>query len=224
MAFMRHTYRLILSALAALLLLAGTLSVASAVPATATGTGPILASNSSTKTTAGLWGLQVLGAVQTFGTALNQGGVENLISGFATGIAATPDGGGYWVVGADGASYAVGDAKYEGNTPTLTSGQYILNVATGDGLNGYWDVGQDGGVFAFGSAVFYGSLPADGIVTSTVAGIAATPDAKGYWVVLQNGTVYPFGDATEAVSTCANGSNTVTAVGNSNFTWSGSSR
>ena len=36
-----------------------------------------------------------------------------------TGIAATPDGKGYWMVGADGAIYAFGDAPYEGSLPGL---------------------------------------------------------------------------------------------------------
>ncbi|HEY5098042.1 MAG TPA: transglycosylase family protein, partial [Acidimicrobiales bacterium] len=58
----------------------------------------------------------------------------------------------------------------------------------------YWLVASDGGTFAFGDADFYGS--ATGLSpTSTIVGLAASPDGRGYWEAAANGAVYAFGDA-----------------------------
>jgi hypothetical protein len=75
------------------------------------------------------------------------------------GIAASPDGGGYRVVGADGGVFAFGDAGYAGSLPGKAVALHdIVGLAgTPDG-GGYWLVGADGGVFAFGDAPFRGSL------------------------------------------------------------------
>jgi sugar lactone lactonase YvrE len=82
------------------------------------------------------------------------------------GIASTPDGKGYWLVGADGGVFNFGDAGFYGNTYSdgLTGlmGKHPLNmpvlgiIATPDGA-GYWLVAKDGGVFNFGDAGFAGS-------------------------------------------------------------------
>ena len=75
-------------------------------------------------------------------------------------MAATPDGGGYWMVASDGGVFTFGDAGYYGSVP----GQGIVDpaaitgvAATPDG-GGYWLVGRDGGVYAYGDANFLGSL------------------------------------------------------------------
>jgi hypothetical protein len=78
------------------------------------------------------------------------------------GIARTADGGGYWLLGADGGVFSFGDATFYGYLPGVL-GHAAPNpmtsiVATPDG-GGYWIVGTDGGVFTFGDAGFYGSLP-----------------------------------------------------------------
>ncbi len=88
------------------------------------------------------------------------------------GIASTPDGNGYWLVGADGGVFNFGDAGFYGNTYTdgLTGlkGSHSLNMpvmgimATADG-GGYWLVAKDGGVFNFGDAGFAGSAARSGI-------------------------------------------------------------
>jgi hypothetical protein len=72
-------------------------------------------------------------------------------------MAAMPDGGGYWLVAADGGIFAYGDAPFRGSTGGLTLNQPIVGMADdGDG-GGYWLVAADGGVFAYGSARFEGS-------------------------------------------------------------------
>jgi hypothetical protein len=76
------------------------------------------------------------------------------------GMAATPDGQGYWLAQADGGVYSYGEAGFFGALPTGPGGLGITPAApisaiaaTPDG-GGYWLVGQDGGVYAFGDAGF----------------------------------------------------------------------
>jgi ribosomal protein L24E len=73
------------------------------------------------------------------------------------GMAATPDGRGYWLVASDGGIFAFGDAGFYGSTGAMHLNQPIVGMtATPDG-RGYWLVASDGGIFAFGDAAFYGS-------------------------------------------------------------------
>ena len=108
--------------------------------------------------------------------------------------AATPDGGGYWEVGADGGVFAFGDAGFYGSVAGLHLNSPIVGFdSTPDG-HGYWEVAADGGVFAFGDAGFHGS--ALGMSPSSpIVGLAPTAHDKGYWEVAANGDVYTFGDA-----------------------------
>ncbi len=110
-------------------------------------------------------------------------------------LAATPDGGGYWLAGQDGGVFAFGDAPFAGSLPGLgiAVDDIVDMAATPDG-KGYWLAGQDGGVFAFGDARFYGSEVSPNL-PSPVVGIGATPDGGGYWLVTGNGEVFGFGDA-----------------------------
>ena len=138
-----------------------------------------------------------------FGTAGFFGSMrQQAISAPVVGIASTPDGQGYWLVGADGGVYTFGDATFYGSIPSLgvTLTAAITGMArTPDGA-GYWLVGADGGVFTFGDAPFEGSTGA--IALGNVAGITSTPDGQGYWIVSGNDTsgggsdggVYGFGD------------------------------
>ena len=75
----------------------------------------------------------------TGGIALNQPVV---------GMAATPDGGGYWLVAADGGIFTYGDARFWGSTGSIRLNKPIVGMAaTADG-NGYWLVASDGGIFS----------------------------------------------------------------------------
>ena len=79
----------------------------------------------------------------TIGAALNKPIV---------GMAATPDGAGYWMVAADGGIFSFGDAGFYGSTGGLALNQPIVGMAaTPDGA-GYWLVAADGGIFSFGDA------------------------------------------------------------------------
>ncbi len=45
------------------------------------------------------------------------------------GIAPTPDGGGYWLVGSDGGIFNYGDAQYEGSTGCLALNSPVVAAA-----------------------------------------------------------------------------------------------
>ena len=77
------------------------------------------------------------------------------------GMAATPDGEGYWLVASDGGIFAFGDAAFYGShrQPSRSTSPSSAWRATPDG-GGYWLVASDGGIFAFGDAAFYGSTGA----------------------------------------------------------------
>jgi hypothetical protein len=88
--------------------------------------------------------------------------VETPAPALVTGIAATPDGKGYWVVQSDGTVSHFGDAVFYGDI--LTTGAVptvpIVGVTATPTGKGYWLLGADGGVFTYGDAAFDGSVPA----------------------------------------------------------------
>ncbi|MGO9027039.1 MAG: hypothetical protein ACLQOZ_00195 [Acidimicrobiales bacterium] len=72
-------------------------------------------------------------------------------------MAATPDGGGYWLVASDGGIFALGDAAFFGSTGSLVLNAPVVGMAPTHDGRGYWDVASDGGIFAVGDAAFDGS-------------------------------------------------------------------
>jgi N-acetylmuramoyl-L-alanine amidase len=109
-------------------------------------------------------------------------------------LAAVPDGGGYWLAGADGGVFAYGDAAFLGSAGALHLNAPIVGMAAAPGGRGYWLVARDGGIFTYGSAAFWGST---GSLTlnAPIVGMAATPDGGGYWLVAADGGVFSYGDA-----------------------------
>jgi hypothetical protein len=103
-------------------------------------------------------------------------------------IAATPDGGGYWLVGSDGGVFGFGDARYHGSVPASHSihlGAPIVGVAVTRDGGGYWLVGSDGGVFGFGDAAYRGSVPGTHSIhlADPIVGVTAdTTGGAGYWL------------------------------------------
>jgi hypothetical protein len=115
------------------------------------------------------------------------------IDGWA-GVASTPSGQGFWLVGDQGGIATCGDAQFYGDSIRgLSVAERVGIAATPDG-KGYWEVAADGGVFAFGDAGFYGSMGGKPL-NQPIVGMAATPDGKGYWLVAADGGVFAFGDA-----------------------------
>ena len=72
-------------------------------------------------------------------------------------MAATPDGGGYWLVASDGGVFSFGNAAFHGSTGRHRSNHPIVGMAATPDGGGYWLVASDGGVFSFGNAAFHGS-------------------------------------------------------------------
>jgi len=108
-------------------------------------------------------------------------------------LVATPDRGGYWLIGADASVYPFGDAKNEGGAAgKALSASVVAAAATPDG-GGYWLVTATGQVLPFGDAKNYGSITSP--LKDHVVGIVATTNGKGYWIACSTGGVFSFGDA-----------------------------
>ncbi len=110
------------------------------------------------------------------------------------GMAPTPDGGGYWMVGGDGGVFASGDAGFYGSTGSLHLNKPVVGMAAAPDGKGYWFVASDGGVFNYGSAGFYGSAGSLHL-NKPIVGMAATPSGHGYWLVASDGGIFAYGDA-----------------------------
>ncbi len=110
------------------------------------------------------------------------------------GMAPTPDGAGYWMVGSDGGVYASGDAGFYGSTGSLHLNKPVVGMAATPDGKGYWFVASDGGIFAYGDAQFYGSTGSIHL-NQPIVGMAPTPDGHGYWLVASDGGIFAYGDA-----------------------------
>ena len=72
-------------------------------------------------------------------------------------VAATPDGRGYWLAGADGSVHAFGDARSFGSIPhRIALREPVMAMAATPDGEGYWLVAADGSVFAFRDASTHG--------------------------------------------------------------------
>jgi hypothetical protein len=130
-----------------------------------------------------------------FGGAGSHGSLAGVqLSAPVVGMASTPDGNGYWLVGADGGVFSFGDAAPYGSMGGHALSAPVVGMAATPDGKGYWLVASDGGVFAFGDAHFMGSMGAVHLVRPVV-GMVSTPDGNGYWLVASDGGVFAFGDA-----------------------------
>jgi hypothetical protein len=124
------------------------------------------------------------------------------------GIAAVPNGSGYWLLntaagplpfGQAGPSPLAGSCTVFNDPGNLAPGFWTSVASTNTGA-GYWVVTGPGNVYGCGDA----NPPTGGTTSVTIwthsVGIAATPDGKGYWVASADGGVYAFGDAAFAGS------------------------
>jgi len=133
--------------------------------------------------------------VDAFGTAAGDGpSGQATTPGAVAGLAATPDGAGYWVAESDGSVQAIGDARVAGAPGPAPPGAPVVGIAATPDGGGYWLVRADGNVTAFGDAADHGSAAALHL-KQPVVGMAVTPDGGGYWLVAGDGGVFAFGDA-----------------------------
>ena len=115
-------------------------------------------------------------------------------NGSPVGLAATPNGGGYWEVHSDGGVFAFGNAKFFGSKGGAHLAHPIVGIARTNDGKGYWLAASDGSVFAFGDAVLAGSM-AGRHLNQPVVAITADPHGAGYWLVAGDGGVFAFGGA-----------------------------
>jgi hypothetical protein len=133
--------------------------------------------------------------ILTYGDAQFLGSPMNLrLNAPVVGMAATPDGSGYWLVAADGGIFTYGDAGFFGSAGAINLWAPIVGMASTPDGQGYWLVASDGGVFAYGDAGFFGSMGGQPLA-SPVEAVVPTHDGQGYWLVAQDGGVFAYGDA-----------------------------
>jgi len=109
-------------------------------------------------------------------------------------IAATPDGGGYWLVSGDGGVFTFGNAGFFGSMGAVALNEPVVGMASSPTGLGYWLVARDGGVFAFGDAGFFGSAGAIDL-NRPITSMASSPTGLGYWLAGDDGGVFAYGDA-----------------------------
>jgi hypothetical protein len=146
-----------------------------------------------TNSGSGYWVLRRNGVVEAFhsphlGNAALSPGVT------AVGMAARPQGDGYWIVGSDGAVYGMGAAPWLGAPNALGAGGRAVNIAPTPSGGGYWVIMADGRVFAFGDAGHHGD-PSSMALNQPVIALASTPSGHGYWVLALDGGIFSYGDA-----------------------------
>ena len=141
----------------------------------------------------GLWMVGGDGGVFNCGTGQFYGSAAGQMPSSVVGIAATSDGGGYWVADATGHIKPFGDAWNCGCS--VSSQAPIVGIVAMPLNAGFWLVASDGGIFSVqnGANGFYGAIGGQGY--SGVTAMAASFDERGYWLVFGGGTVVPFGDA-----------------------------
>jgi hypothetical protein len=184
-------------------------ALASVVGAGAVGAFGVQPAVAATPTPVGYWMISQNGALWSIAGAQyvtqTVGGITGSLSSplsaspvaAIVGIAATPDGKGYWAADTTGGVYTYGDAGFYGSLPGLKvkpKTPIVGIAATPDG-RGYWLVAGDGGIFGFGDAGYFGSLPAMKVSVTDIVGMAATAGGSGYWLVGSDGGVFAFGNA-----------------------------
>jgi hypothetical protein len=141
----------------------------------------------------GYWLATTAGTVFPFSAPI-EGSVSKPLVKPIVGMTALRDGSGYWLVGADGAVFNMGNAAAFGSMGGQPLNKPVVGMAATPTGKGYWLVATDGGIFSFGDATFFGSTGSIKL-NKPIVGIAATPSGKGYWMVASDGGIFAYGDA-----------------------------
>ena len=113
------------------------------------------------------------------------------LSSPVVGMAATPSGGGYWLVAQDGGIFSFGDARFYGSTGGMRLASPVVGMAATPSGAGYWLVAKDGGIFSFGNAPFDGSAGGSPLA-QPVVGMATSSQVSGYWLVASDGGIFSY--------------------------------
>jgi ribosomal protein L24E len=159
----------------------------------------------STPTGHGYWVMELnlsgAATIAHFGDAGAFGDSQTLVShthrglnGTPVGMAAMPDGTGYWEVHSDGGVFSFGAAKFYGSLGATHVASKIVGIASTNDGKGYWVVTADGTVYPFGDATHFASLTGKRLA-QPVAGIAANRVGSGVWLVARDGGVFALGGA-----------------------------
>ena len=145
----------------------------------------------------GYWTVNWLGVITSHGGAPLFG--SPALSGIRltkpiVGMAATPDGQGYWLVASDGGIFTYGDAQFYGSTGDIRLNQPIVGMAATPDGQGYWLVASDGGIFTYGDAAFEGSA-GNIALNKPIIGMARTNNGQGYILVASDGGIFSYGNA-----------------------------
>jgi hypothetical protein len=106
-------------------------------------------------------------------------------------VVATPQGGGYYLVTADGTVYPFGDARFYGDLAGEAISAPVVGMAIDQRTGGYWLVGSDGGIYAF-HAPFLGSTGGE-VLAAPIVAMESAPSGNGYRLVAADGGVFVFG-------------------------------
>ncbi len=105
----------------------------------------------------GYW-LTNTGYVCTFGNAQSFGAPGNVGSPVTSAVR-TPDGGGYWILLADGVVAPDGDAANGGGVAGyVSSSNPATSIFTDNGGGGYWVTSANGSMFTLGNAPYLGGV------------------------------------------------------------------
>jgi hypothetical protein len=105
------------------------------------------------------------------------------------GMAAAPDGDGYWLVTRTGMVFTFGHVKVHTDFRVAHPVKGIVAARNQD----FWLYTADGNIYPSSGAPFYGSPVRDHV--TDIAAMLATPDGRGYWLITTTGHVYAYGDA-----------------------------
>jgi hypothetical protein len=108
-----------------------------------------------------------------------------------SGMAATLDGKGYWLVDSAGKVFNYGDAKPSSG---VQPAHPIIGMVAAPGGGSYLFTAY-GNVYNLGGAHFRGSPRHSHVQVSTITGMAVTHDGGGYWLVDAAGQAFHYGDA-----------------------------
>jgi hypothetical protein len=121
------------------------------------------------------------------------------LNGQVVALVPTSNGGGYWLIGADGGVFNFGNAGYDGGLPGL--GVNVDDVVSAAAYgSGYCMLRENGWVYCFAPG-HNGQLVGGGAQFSMpypATAIAEDPSGTGYWAVDQKGQVYTQGTAAYA--------------------------